>query len=128
MILIESQGPVPPIYIKYMNEEGIKVSARPLLVLTCLKTEDVKFWLFETAWKFLNTLFVIFLLKSKTFVKYLRVSQALRSAKHAFANVWLSRFSLMAMSFLCIRAQNLHTYQFIVCYGNLLFCVCLLYV
>ena len=34
MILIESQGPVPPIKIKYMNEEGIKVSARPILVLT----------------------------------------------------------------------------------------------
>ena len=26
MILVESQGPVPPIEIKYMNEEGIKVS------------------------------------------------------------------------------------------------------
>ena len=36
MILIESQDPVPPIYIKYMNEEGIKESARPILVLTCL--------------------------------------------------------------------------------------------
>ena len=35
MILIESPGPVPPIYIKYMNEEGFKVSARPILVLTC---------------------------------------------------------------------------------------------
>ena len=27
--------PIPPICIKYMNEEGIKVSARPILVLTC---------------------------------------------------------------------------------------------
>ena len=27
MILIESPGPVPPIYIKYINEEGFKVSA-----------------------------------------------------------------------------------------------------
>ena len=36
MILIESPGPVPRIYIKYMNEEGFKVSARPILVLTCL--------------------------------------------------------------------------------------------
>ena len=35
MILIESPGPVPPIYIKYMNEEGFKVSDRPILVLTC---------------------------------------------------------------------------------------------
>ena len=34
MMLIESQGP-GPIKIKYMNEEGIKVSARPILVLTC---------------------------------------------------------------------------------------------
>ena len=31
MILIES----PLIYIKYMNEEGFKVPARPILVLTC---------------------------------------------------------------------------------------------
>ena len=37
MILIESLVSVPPIYIKYMNEEGIKVSARPILVLTCFK-------------------------------------------------------------------------------------------
>ena len=36
MILIESQVPVPPIWIKYMNEEGIEVLARPILVLTCL--------------------------------------------------------------------------------------------
>ena len=35
MILIESPGPVPPIYIKYMNEEVFKVSVRPILVLTC---------------------------------------------------------------------------------------------
>ena len=35
MILIKSQGPVRPIKIKYMTEEGIKVSARPILVLTC---------------------------------------------------------------------------------------------
>ena len=34
MILIESHGPIPPIKINYMNEEGIKVSARPILVLT----------------------------------------------------------------------------------------------
>ena len=39
MILIESQGPVPPMQIKYMNEEGIKVSARPILVLTCFPME-----------------------------------------------------------------------------------------
>ena len=36
MILIESQGPVPPIKIKYMKEEGMKVLARPILVLNCL--------------------------------------------------------------------------------------------
>ena len=36
MILIKSQGQVRPIKIKYMTEEGIKVSARPILVLTCL--------------------------------------------------------------------------------------------
>ena len=36
MILIESPGPVPSIYIKYMNEEGFKVSARPILVLACV--------------------------------------------------------------------------------------------
>ena len=35
MILIKSQGPVRPIKIKYMTEEGVKVSARPILVLTC---------------------------------------------------------------------------------------------
>ena len=35
MILIKSQGPVRPIKIKYMTEEGIKVSARPILVFTC---------------------------------------------------------------------------------------------
>ena len=35
MIVIESQGPVPPTYIKYMNEEGFKASARTILVLTC---------------------------------------------------------------------------------------------
>ena len=35
MILIKSQGPVRPIKIKYMIEEAIKVSARPILVLTC---------------------------------------------------------------------------------------------
>ena len=35
MILDESKGAVPAIKIKYMNEEGIKVSARPILVLTC---------------------------------------------------------------------------------------------
>ena len=35
MILIKSQSPVRPIKIKYMTEEGIKVSARPILVLTC---------------------------------------------------------------------------------------------
>ena len=34
MMLIVSQGP-GPIKIKYMNEEGIKVSARPILVFTC---------------------------------------------------------------------------------------------
>ena len=35
MILIKSQGPLCPIKIKYMTEAGIKVSARPILVLTC---------------------------------------------------------------------------------------------
>ena len=40
MILIKSQGPVRPIKIKYMTEEGIKVSARPILVLTCFISED----------------------------------------------------------------------------------------
>ena len=36
MILIKSQDPVRPIKIKYMTEEGIKVSARPILVLLVL--------------------------------------------------------------------------------------------
>ena len=34
MILIKSQGPVRPIKIKYMTEEGIKVS-NSILDLTC---------------------------------------------------------------------------------------------
>ena len=46
MILIESQGPVPPMYIKYMNEEGIKVSARPILVFTCLELISFKLFIY----------------------------------------------------------------------------------
>ena len=50
MILIKSQGPLRPIKIKYMTEEGIKVSARPILVLTCFFYSIFKkkgIWLFE---------------------------------------------------------------------------------
>ena len=35
----KSQSPVVPIEIKYMNEEGIKVSAMPILVLPCFVFE-----------------------------------------------------------------------------------------
>ena len=38
-VLIESQESVPLIKVKYMTEEGIKVSARPILVLTCFNVQ-----------------------------------------------------------------------------------------
>ena len=44
MILIESQCPIPPIQINYMSEEGIKVSARPIFVLTCLFRNSFSSW------------------------------------------------------------------------------------
>ena len=43
MILIKSQGPLRPIKIKYMTEEGIKVSARPIYLFK-----------YNTSWKTLS--------------------------------------------------------------------------
>ena len=56
MILIKSQGPVRPIKIKYMTEEGIKVSARPILVLTCFLLVLIYLILHYT-WYYINIAF-----------------------------------------------------------------------